>query len=403
MNEGMRKIEWARRWMKILSKIEERFVEEEPLKNVRIGMAMHVEAKTANLALTLKNAGAEIFITSCNPLSTDDDVAAALKTLDVECYAKRGQTVEEYYEAIENVVNSRPHIIIDDGGDLTVAIMKKGIRIFGGSEETTTGVIRLKAMEKKRVLPFPMFDVNDAYMKHLFDNRYGTGQSTVDGILSATNLTISGKTVVVAGYGWCGKGIANRMRGMGANVIVCEVDPIKAIEAHMDGFRVMKMIDAVKQADFVITATGVKHIVRKEHIEVAKDGLILANSGHFDNEISKKDLEKMSEEKKEIRKYVTEYKLKDGRRVYLLADGRLVNLVCGQGHPVEIMDLSFSLQALVAEYIYKHRDKLENRVYPVPREIDEYVARMALLSRDIFIDELTEEQKEYIERWDEGT
>jgi len=403
INEGAKKIKWARNWMKILGKIRERFLNEKPLEGVRISMAMHVEAKTAVLALTLRDAGAEIAITSCNPLSTDDDVAYALQEMGVKCYARRGQNREEYYEAINRTLDIEPNIIIDDGGDLTVAVIKRNLDIWGGSEETTTGVIRLKSMEKRGVLPFPMFDVNDAYMKHLFDNRYGTGQSTIDGIMSATNLVIAGKNVVVAGYGWCGRGIAMRMRGMGANVIVCEVNPFRAVEALMDGFRVMKMSEAIKLADMVITATGVKDVVRGEHIENAKDGVILANAGHFDNEINKKDLESMAVEIREVRKNVREYLLKNGKRVYLLADGRLVNLVAGQGHPVEIMDLSFSLQALVAEYIAKNREKLEPKVYAVPREIDEFVAKCALEVRGVEIDSLTEEQMRYIESWEVGT
>jgi len=401
--EGAKKIEWAKNWMKILGKIRERFLEEKPLEGVRVSMAMHVEAKTAVLALTLRDAGAEIAITSCNPLSTDDDVADALRNMGVKCYARRGQNREEYYEAINRTLDIEPNIIIDDGGDLTVAVIKRNMNIWGGSEETTTGVIRLKSMEKRGVLPFPMFDVNDAYMKHLFDNRYGTGQSTIDGIMSATNLVIAGKNVVIAGYGWCGRGIAMRMRGMGANVIVCEVNPFRAVEALMDGFRVMKMSEAIKHADIVVTATGVKDVVRGEHIENAKDGVILANSGHFDNEINKKDLESMAAEIKEVRRYVREYLLKNGKRVYLLADGRLVNLVAGQGHPVEIMDLSFSLQALVAEYIAKNHEKLEPKVYPVPKEIDEFVAKCVLEVRSVEIDSLTEEQIKYIESWEEGT
>ena len=297
-----------------------------------------------------------------------------------------------------------PDIIIDDGGDLTTLLHTSysHLPVFGGNEETTTGVLRLKVMEKKGVLRFPMFNVNDARMKHLFDNRYGTGQSTLDGIMSATNLSIAGKTVVVGGYGWCGRGIAMRMRGMGANVIVTEIDVVKAIEARMDGFRVMPMREAIKEADVVVTATGMKDIVREEHLKVAKNGVLLANAGHFDNEISKKSLNNLSKSKREIRKFVEEFDLGD-KKVYLLGDGRLINLVAGQGHPVEIMDMSFAIQALTAEHIAKNHESLKPKVYAVPDEIDYEVANLKLQAMNIEIDELNEEQKKYLEEWQEGT
>ncbi|MVT13640.1 MAG: adenosylhomocysteinase [Euryarchaeota archaeon] len=401
--DGEQKIYWAESRMGIISKIRERFSRELPFKGIRVGMALHLEAKTAVLAKTLKEGGAEVYITSCNPLTTDDDVAVALSD-QLHVYAKRGQTRDEYYESLNKVLDSEPNIIIDDGGDLTTLLhTERKLEIMGGNEETTTGVMRLKIMERQGILKFPMFDVNDAEMKHLFDNRYGTGQSTLDGIMSTTNILIAGKNVVVAGYGWCGKGIAMRMKGMGAKVTVTEVDPVKAIEAHMDGFIVKKMEEAIKDADIVVTATGVRDIVRKEHFLKAKNGCIFANSGHFDVEINKNDLSSISKEKKNVRKYVEEYILKDGKKLYLLGEGRLINLVGGQGHPVEIMDLSFSIQALTAEYIVKNHSNLDKKVYPVPKEIDRGVAEIALNIFGIEKDELTEEQKEYINSWNVGT
>ncbi|MGC8598394.1 MAG: adenosylhomocysteinase [Thermoplasmata archaeon] len=403
INEGRQKIYWAESRMGIISTVRENFRKNMPFKGIKIGMALHLEAKTAVLAKTLKEGGAEVYITSCNPLTTDDDVASSLSEI-MHVYAKRGQTRDEYYESLNKVLDAEPDIIIDDGGDLTTLLhTERNLKIMGGNEETTTGVMRLKIMEKDGVLKFPMFDVNDAEMKHLFDNRYGTGQSTIDGIMSTTNLLIAGKNAVVAGYGWCGRGIASRLRGMGAKVTVTEVDPVKAIEAHMDGFHVKRMEDAIKDADIVITATGVKDIVRREHFLRAKNGCIFANSGHFDVEINKNDLMSLSREVKSVRRYVDEYTLHDGRRLYLLGEGRLINLVGGQGHPVEIMDLSFSIQALTAEYIVKNHAKLEKRVYPVPKEIDRGVAEIALKVFGIQKDELTEEQVKYINSWNVGT
>jgi len=403
INEGRQKIYWAESRMGIISTVRENFRKNMPFKGIKIGMALHLEAKTAVLAKTLKEGGAEVYITSCNPLTTDDDVASSLSEI-MHVYAKRGQTRDEYYESLNKVLDAEPDIIIDDGGDLTTLLhTERNLKIMGGNEETTTGVMRLKIMEKDGVLKFPMFDVNDAEMKYLFDNRYGTGQSTIDGIMSTTNLLIAGKNAVVAGYGWCGRGIASRLRGMGARVTVTEVDPVKAIEAHMDGFYVKRMEDAIKDADIVITATGVKDIVRREHFMKAKNGCIFANSGHFDVEINKNDLISLSREVKSVRKYVDEYTLHDGRRLYLLGEGRLINLVGGQGHPVEIMDLSFSIQALTAEYIVKNHAKLEKKVYPVPKEIDRGVAEIALKVFGIQKDELTEEQLRYINSWNVGT
>ncbi len=402
--EGQNRLDWAYAHMGVIQKIRERFMEEKPFEGLKIGMALHVEAKTGILALTLRDGGANVRLASCNPLSTDDSVVEALRERGLNVYAKKGETREEYYENLHKVLEMEPDIIIDDGGDLTTMLHTSysHLPILGGNEETTTGVLRLKVMEKKGVLRFPMFDVNDAKMKHLFDNRYGTGQSTLDGIMSSTNLSIAGKIAVVAGYGWCGRGIAMRLRGMGANVIVTEIDPVKAIEARMDGFRVMPMIEAIKEADMVITATGMKDIVRKEHIKKAKNGCILANAGHFDNEISKKALEELAKGKREIRKFVEEYDL-GNKKLYLLGDGRLINLVAGQGHPVEIMDMSFAIQALTAEYIAKNHENLEPRVYAVPEKIDNEVAWLKLQAMGIKIDELTDEQKRYLEEWQEGT
>ncbi len=401
---GKNKLEWAVMHMPVLAEIREKFILEKPFAGLKIGMALHVEAKTGVLAITLKEGGAHVRLASCNPLSTDDSVVEALKNEGLEVFARKGESREEYYENLHKVLEMEPDIIIDDGGDLTTLLHTEytHIPVLGGNEETTTGVLRLRVMEKKGILRFPMFDVNDAKMKHLFDNRYGTGQSVVDGIMSATNLSIAGKTIVVAGYGWCGRGVAMRMRGMGADVIVTEVDPVKAIEARMDGFRVMKMIDAIRNADFVITATGMKDVVREEHIHVAKNGVILANAGHFDNEISKSALNKLARSKRKIRKYVEEYDLGD-KKVYLLGDGRLINLVAGQGHPVEIMDMSFSIQALTAEYIAKNYENLKPKVYPVPEEIDYRVAKLKLKSMGTEIDELTDEQRRYLEEWRVGT
>lgn len=401
---GKDKIEWAIEWMPVLNSIKKDFSRDKPFKGMKISMALHLEAKTAALVLALKEGGASVRIAGCNPLSTDDEVAEALKNdYGVEVFAKRGLTKEEYYEYLNKVLDQEPEIIIDDGGDLTTLAHNqadKSNNILGGNEETTTGVIRLKNMEKAGALKFPMFDVNDAMMKHLFDNRYGTGQSTIDGIINSTNLVLAGKKIVVAGYGWCGRGIANRMRGMGAIVTVTEIDEVKAIEAHMDGFDVSPMRDAIKSADFVITATGMKDVVTTDDLKYAKSGVILANAGHFNNEISMDQIEKASSGK-EVRKNVKLYKI-NGKKVYVLADGRLVNLAAGQGHPVEIMDLSFAIQALTAEFVVKTRPK-ENRVFPVPKEIDKKVAKIYLDSYGIKIDKLTDEQIRYYNSWDEGT
>lgn len=404
--EGFRKIEWADRYMKVLGKIRDQFRKERPLEGFKVGMALHVEAKTAVLVKTLVDAGAEVAITGCNPMSTQDDVADALREIGIACFAKRGMDVDEYYEALRNVIRIRPDIVIDDGADLIFLLHGEmesyAENVKGASEETTTGVIRLRAMEREGVLKFPVIAVNDAYTKYLFDNRYGTGQSAIDGVIRATNLLMAGKTVVVAGYGWCGRGVAMRARGMGANVVVTEVDEIRALEAVMDGFRVMKMEEAAKIGDIFITATGNRDIIREEHIRRMKDGAILANAGHFNVEIDIPALERMAKAKREARKYVTEYDLGE-KRVYLLAEGRLVNLVAADGHPVEVMDMSFANQALAAKYIAENWEKLERRVYRLPEELDRMVARMKLESMGVEIDELTEEQIRYLSDWRCGT
>jgi len=404
--EGFRKIEWAERYMKVLGKIRDHFTKERPLEGFKVGMALHVEAKTAVLVKTLVDAGAEVAITGCNPMSTQDDVADALREIGIACFAKRGMDVDEYYEALRNVIRIKPDIVIDDGADLIFLLHGEmesyAENVKGASEETTTGVIRLRAMEREGVLKFPVIAVNDAYTKYLFDNRYGTGQSAIDGVIRATNLLMAGKTVVVAGYGWCGRGVAMRARGMGANVVVTEVDEIRALEALMDGFRVMKMEEAAKIGDIFITATGNRDIIREEHIRRMKDGAILANAGHFNVEIDIPALERMAKAKREARKYVTEYDLGE-KRVYLLAEGRLVNLVAADGHPVEVMDMSFANQALAAKYIAENWEKLERRVYRLPEELDRMVARMKLESMGVEIDELTEEQIRYLSDWRCGT
>ncbi|WP_461831642.1 adenosylhomocysteinase [Aquifex sp.] len=406
--EGLKRIEWAEMDMPVLRQIRERFTKEKPLEGKRISACLHVTTETANLVRTLKEGGAEVYLTASNPLSTQDDVAAALvKYFGIPVFAIRGEDRETYYKHLKAVIEKKPDIVIDDGADLISTLHKEypelARNVIGGMEETTTGVIRLRAMAEQGVLKFPIIAVNDAYTKHMFDNRYGTGQSTIDGILRATNRLIAGSYFVVAGYGWCGKGVAQRAKGMGAIVIVTEVDPIKALEARMDGFLVMPMIEAAKLGDFFVTVTGNIHVIRKEHFEVMKDGAIIANSGHFNVEIDIPALEEMAVEKREIRKNVTEYRLKDGRRIYLLAEGRLVNLAAAEGHPASVMDMSFSNQALSAEYIVKNGSKLEKKVYRVPREIDEEVARLKLKALNIKIDELTEEQKRYLSSWEMGT
>ena len=402
---GHRKIEWVKRNMPVLSAIEKEFSKNKPFAGKRVVMSIHLEAKTAYLAKVLKAGGAEVSITGSNPLSTQDDVVAALAEDGLHVYAWHGATDEEYYEHLNAALDIRPNIVIDDGGDLVHLLhsSRKELlpEIFGGCEETTTGVLRLRAREKANQLLFPMVSVNDAYCKYLFDNRYGTGQSVWDGIMRTTNLIVAGKTVVVIGYGWCGKGVANKAKGLGANVIVCEVNPIKAIEAYMDGFRVMPIIDASSLGDFFVTVTGCSQALKKENFELMKDGAILANAGHFDVEIWKPDLEILAVEKKLMRNNIMGYVMKDGRVINVLGEGRLVNLAAGDGHPAEIMDMSFALQAFCAKYINDNYEKLDKKVYDVPEEIDNKVAYMKLKGMGIEIDKLTSEQEEYLKGWGE--
>ena len=407
-SKGFLRLGWARERMDVTSQIRERFIREKPLKGVKISMALHVEAKTGIFALLLREGGAEIRMASCNPLSSDDSVVQSLKDdYKMDVYAKKGETDDEYYEYLNKTLDLKPNVIIDDGGDLVKIVSEDRTdlldNIIGGNEETTTGVVRLFAMEKAGALKFPMFDVNDAEMKHFFDNRYGTGQSTLDGIMSATNVLLAGKKIVVAGYGWCGKGIAMRMKGLGGLVTVTEINPVKAVEAAMDGFDVKPMNLAIREADLVVTATGMKNVVSYSDLLVAKKNLILANSGHFNNEIPVRELETKSLEKRPVRESINRYKLENGNTIDLIADGRLVNLAAGQGHPVEIMDMSFSIQALTAEYLVKNHQKLEKKVYPVPRELDLEVANLKLKGLDLSIDRLTDEQTKYGEEWKEGT
>lgn len=402
---GRLKIDWVRAHMPVLNAIREEFERELPFKGIRVAMSIHLEAKTAYLAEVMKAGGAEVAITGSNPLSTQDDVAAALAKEGINVYAWYDATGEEYNEHLRQTLSTRPRIIIDDGGDL-VHMLHTELKdqlddVVGGSEETTTGVLRLRAMEKAGQLRFPMIAVNDAYCKYLFDNRYGTGESTWSGIMRTTNLIVAGKTVVVFGYGWCGKGVAMRAKGLGARVIVCEVDPIKAIEAYMDGFDVMNSDEAASQGDIFVTVTGCKDLLRQHHYQRMKDGAILCNAGHFDVEINIPELERSSVSRREVRKNIEEFTLPDGRRIYLLAEGRLVNLAAGDGHPAEIMDMSFALQALSARYILNNGEKLENKVYVVPGDIDRRVADLKLKSLGIKIDRLSDEQYAYLNSWGE--
>jgi len=394
--------------MPVLMLLRKKYIESKPLRGVRVGAVLHVTKETAVLALTLMEAGAEVYLAASNPLSTQDDVAAALATRGVNVYAWRGQSIEEYYWCISRVAESRPDVVIDDGGDLHALLHDKYLEIasgvIGGTEETTTGVNRLKALEASGLLKYPVIAVNDSYTKYLFDNRYGTGQSTFDGVLRATNVLIAGKVVVVAGYGWVGRGIAMRAKGLGARrVIVTEVDPIKALEAVYEGFEVMPMIKAAEIGDIFITATGNIAVIRREHFEKMKDGALLANAGHFNVEIWIPDLEELSISKRQILPHVTEYVLRDGRRLYLLAEGRLVNLVAAEGHPSEVMDMSFANQFLAVKFLVENKGKLERKVMRLPRELDEMVARLKLESMNIEIDELTPQQREYLLSWKYGT
>lgn len=401
---GHDKINWVKSYMPVLNKINEEFTKTKPFAGKKISMSIHLEAKTAYLAITLAAGGAKVYVTGCNPLSTQDDVAAALVELGFEVNAWRGVTDAEYEEHLKKTLSLCPDVMIDDGGDLTHLLhgecREYGKNLIGGCEETTTGIHRLFARQAAGLLDYTMIDVNDADCKHLFDNRYGTGQSTLDGIMNSTNLIIAGKTVVVSGYGWCGKGVAMRAKGMGANVIVTEIDPVKGIEAVMDGFRVMSMDDACALGDLFITVTGCKDVIRAEHFDKMKDGVLLANSGHFDVEIDKVALASKASEVWERKPNITGYRMPDGRILNLMAEGRLVNLAAGNGHPAEIMDMSFAIQAKSLEYLVKHEGQLEKKVYQVPREIDEEVARIKLASLGGGLDILSDEQKAYLAKVD---
>jgi adenosylhomocysteinase len=401
--EGRMQIEWAEMHMPVVVELRRRYSRERPLEGVRVGACLHVTKETAALVRTLLAWGAEVYLAASNPLSTQDDVAAALVEDGAHVYAWRGMSPDEYEWAIAQVAAAEPHIVIDDGGDLHVFIHEKrgdvARKVIGGTEETTTGVIREKALEREGRLLYPIIAVNNALTKFMFDNRYGTGQSAVDGILRATNILIAGKVAVVAGYGWVGRGIALRLRGMGARVIVVEADPIRALEAVMDGFDVMSMNEAASLGDIFVTATGNKSVIRREHMEKMKDGAILANAGHFNVEINVGDLEELAVSKRRIRPYLDEYKLPDGRRIYLIAEGRLVNLVAAEGHPSEVMDMSFANQALAVLYLLENKGKLEAKVYDVPRSQDEEVARLKLETMGISIEKLAPEQIRYLKSW----
>ncbi len=406
--EGVQRIEWAAREMPVLRLIHERFAKEQSLSGIRIAACLHVTSETANLALALREGGAEVRLCASNPLSTQDDVAAALVTVyGIPTYAIEGEENESYYSHINSALEYRPHMTMDDGADLVTILHTKRQEllgeIIGGSEETTTGVIRLEAMAKEGKLRYPIIAVNEADTKHFFDNRYGTGQSTLDGITRATNILWAGKKVVIAGYGWCGRGVAMRARGMGSHVIVTEVDPVRALEAVMDGFQAMTMMDAAPQGDIFITTTGGMSAIDRHHLEVMKDGAILANSGHFNVEINIPALESMSETHRPVRKFVEEYTLEDGRHINLLGEGRLINLAAAEGHPSSVMDMSFANQALSAEYMVKEGKKLSPAVYPVPKDIDMEVGKLKLASMGLTIDTLTPEQEKYLSSWESGT
>ena len=405
--QGLLRIEWASREMPVLKLIGERFAREKPLKGIRISGCLHVTTETANLALVFKEGGADLALCASNPLSTQDDVTAALVTeYSIPVYAIKGEDNDTYYRHINAALDHKPQITLDDGADLVSTIHKERTElvatIIGGTEETTTGVIRLKSMEKEGKLKYPIIAVNDADTKHFFDNRYGTGQSTIDGITRATNILWAGKKVVVCGYGWCGRGITLRARGLGAHVVVTEIDPIRALEAVMDGYTVMPLLEAAKIGDIFITVTGDLNVIDKAHFLVMKDGVIVANSGHFNVEINIPALADIAQNKRAIRSSVEEYTLPDGRHIFLLAEGRLINLAAAEGHPASVMDMSFANQALCVEYMAK-REKAEPRVYPVPRDIDKEIGRLKLASMGITIDTLTDEQRKYLESWEEGT
>ena len=407
-DKGKRRIEWANQHMPVLQLIRKQFIKDQPLKGIRISACLHVTSETANLAITLRDGGADTVLCASNPLSTQDEVAASLvKDYGIPTYAIKGEDNETYYQHISAALEHKPQITMDDGADLVTQLLTKRTdllsNVIGGTEETTTGVIRLRAMAKDGTLKFPVIAVNDALTKHFFDNRYGTGQSTLDGVIRATNLLLAGLRVVVAGYGWCGRGVAMRAKGHGADVIITEVNPTKAIEAVMDGFRVMPMNEAAKIGDVFITVTGNKSVIAQEHFERMKDGAVVSNSGHFNVEIDIPALERQSSGHREVRPFVEEYSMKDGRKIYLLGDGRLINLAAAEGHPAAVMDMSFANQAYAAEYMVKHAKELKNQVYAVPEHLDQQIAKLKLESMGFQIDKLTPEQEIYLASWSEGT
>lgn len=406
--KGKLRIEWANEYMKVLQLVRKHFKKEKPLKGVTVSCCLHVTTETANLAYTLKEGGADVIVCASNPLSTQDDVAASMvKDMKIPTFAIKGENNATYYKHINAVLDARPNVTMDDGADLVSTIHKAKRtlveNIMGGTEETTTGVIRLRSLEKSGLLLYPIIAVNDADTKHLFDNRYGTGQSTVDGIVRATNVLLAGAEFVVCGYGWCGRGVAMRARGMGSNVTIVEVDPLKALEAVMDGYKVMPLKDACKIGDVFVTLTGNISVIRKEHFENMKDGAIVANSGHFNVELDIPALEKMSVKKRQVREFVDEYTLKGGRRINLLGEGRLVNLAAAEGHPASVMDMSFANQALACEYVVKNYKKMDKKVYKVPEFIDTNISKLKLESLGVKIDSLTDEQKKYLASWELGT
>jgi adenosylhomocysteinase len=407
-DRGKRKIEWSNQQMPVLQLIRKRFIKEKPLKDVRLSACLHVTSETANLAITLRDGGAEVTLCASNPLSTQDEVAASLiKDYSIPTYAIKGEDNATYYAHLNAAIDQKPQITMDDGADLVTTLLTKRTElvpgVIGGTEETTTGVIRLRAMAKDGTLKYPVIAVNDAETKHFFDNRYGTGQSTIDGILRATNLLIAGSKMVIGGYGWCGKGVAMRAKGLGADVIVTETSAVRALEAVMDGFRVMPMVEAAKIGDVFVTVTGNKSVLSGEHFERMKDGAVICNAGHFNVEIDLPVLEKLSNGKRIARPFVDEYSMKDGRRIYLLGEGRLINLAAAEGHPAAVMDMSFANQALSAEYIMKHASELKPQVYGVPEAIDRQIAKLKLESMGVQIDKLTPDQEVYLASWSEGT
>jgi len=405
---GKRKIEWAQQQMPVLQLIRKRFIKEQPLKGLRVSACLHVTSETANLMITLRDGGADVVLCASNPLSTQDEVAASLnRDYNVPTYAIKGEDNETYYSHLRAALDHQPQMTMDDGADLVTMLLTKRTdlvkNVIAGTEETTTGVIRLRAMAKDGTLKYPVVAVNDAQTKHFFDNRYGTGQSTIDGVIRATNLLLAGLKIVIAGYGWCGRGVAMRAKGLGADVIVTEIDPVKGIEAVMDGLRVLPMADAAKEGDVFITVTGNKNVIRAEHFEHMKSGAVVCNSGHFNVEIDIPALERLSSGKREVRPLVDEYQLKDGRRICLIGEGRLVNLATAEGHPASVMDMSFANQALSAEYLVKNSKELKAQVYVVPEHLDKEIARLKLESMGHKLDKLTPEQEQYLASWQEGT